>query len=98
MAYSSDKLYVATGYAGGNKVVVYNNNLSVFNANFAGSAAITTPYGIAADPQNGDIWVTDAVDFTTAGKVLRFGSNGALKNQASVSPGVNPGAIAFAAQ
>ena len=48
----------------------------------------TTPYGIAVDPSNGDVYLTDAFYNTTNGDVLCFGSDGRLrfKFEAGISP------------
>jgi len=46
-------------------------------------------YKLGINPLNGDIFITDAVDYQVKGYVLRFGSNGSLTsvNQADIIPG-----------
>lgn len=40
---------------------------------------LSIPYGINVDPNNGDVYITDAINFMDPGNVLCFGSNGKLK-------------------
>ena len=40
---------------------------------------IVYPYGISANPENGDVFVTDAKDFVTPGMLFCFGRDGNLK-------------------
>ena len=55
---------------------------------------ITIPYGIAVDPLTHDVYITDAVDFTSTGDVYCFSPNGTKKFQFEV--GINPnGAFVF---
>ena len=35
---------------------------------------LRTPYGIAVNPENGDVYLTDAYQYTTNGDVYCFGS------------------------
>ncbi|NNC95752.1 MAG: hypothetical protein HKN92_09335 [Chitinophagales bacterium] len=50
-------------------------------------------YDFSVDPSNGDIYVTDAIDFVQSGKVYRYDNNGTLIDELTV--GVNPGEIVF---
>ncbi len=54
---------------------------------------ITMPYGIAVNPENKDILLTDAKDYVSPGTLHCFGSNGKLKW--SVTTGDIPAHIAF---
>lgn len=45
----------------------------------AGKKLIEIPYGIAVDPENDDIIVTDAKDYVTPGNLYCFSPNGELK-------------------
>ena len=49
---------------------------------------ITIPYGIAVDPLTHDVYITDAVDFTSTGDVYCFNPNGVKKFQ--FEAGINP--------
>ena len=51
------------------------------------------PYGITVNPLNGDVYITDAHNFTVTGDVFCFDKNG--KKKFSFSAGLNPSAIVF---
>jgi len=75
------------------KVKVYNvKTETVTNQSFVTDAtAIKVPYGIAVDPTTGEVFVTDAVDYTNNGKLYVFDKTGKLEYD--VTTGINPGAI-----
>lgn len=50
-------------------------------------------YALAADPENGDVYVCDAIDYVQRGLLLRHNSQGELLN--SQPTGIIPGHIAF---
>lgn len=50
-------------------------------------------YGIGVDPRSGEIYVADAVDYSQAGLVRRYTSDGKLIDQFRV--GINPNGFAF---
>ena len=50
-------------------------------------------YGLAISPDNGDIYVADAGDFISNGKVLRYNKNGNLLK--SINAGICPSAMVF---
>ena len=50
-------------------------------------------YGIGVDPQTGEIYVADAVDFSQSGVVRRYTAEGVLIDQFRV--GINPNGFAF---
>lgn len=52
---------------------------------------IQTPYAIAVNPANGDVYISDAYKFTTNGDVYCFGADGRKKFQ--FEAGVNPAAV-----
>ncbi len=54
---------------------------------------IVSPYGIAIEPTTGEIFVTDAVDYFSDGKLNCYSSAGTLKW--SVTAGVSPAHFAF---
>lgn len=54
---------------------------------------IETPYNITVNPLNGDVYITDADNFTVNGDVYCFSKDG--KKKFSFSTGLNPGAIVF---
>lgn len=55
---------------------------------------IEIPYGIAVDPNNGNIYIADARDYVEAGDLYCFDKQGRLKNQIKKT-GIIPGHIAF---
>lgn len=54
---------------------------------------LKVPYGIAINPQNGDVFLTDAQNFTVNGDVYCFGQDG--KRKFSFEVGINPSVIVF---
>ncbi len=54
---------------------------------------IETPYGICVNPLNGDVYISDAFNFTVSGKVFQFDQHGVLKESYTV--GINPGHLLF---
>ncbi|MCR4964605.1 MAG: hypothetical protein K6A41_03000 [Bacteroidales bacterium] len=50
---------------------------------------IETPYGICVNPLNGDVFISDALNFTVSGKIYWFNNQGQLKQSFNV--GINPG-------
>lgn len=57
------------------------------------AAGITSPYTIAVQPANGDIFITDAMNYTSSGQIRCYNSEGRLKWYATT--GDIPGHIAF---
>lgn len=55
---------------------------------------ITATYGINVD-QNGDVWVADAGNFTTSGKVTCFNEAGVKRFAFSTAPGISPNKVIF---
>ncbi|MEQ8909681.1 MAG: hypothetical protein RIC95_10845 [Vicingaceae bacterium] len=50
-------------------------------------------YGLSVNPQNGEIYLCDAIDFQQEGVVYRYGENGSLIDQFQV--GIIPGDVYF---
>jgi len=98
-AYTNIRIFgdIAYLYGGTGTAKVYNTatNTIVRNEFVTDGTAVQTPYGINIDEQNGDVYIADAGNFTTAGKVTCFTSAGVKKFSFSVSPGVNPNKILF---
>ncbi|MBS1532873.1 MAG: YncE family protein [Bacteroidetes bacterium] len=66
------------------------------NSFISDGTAITTPYALAVDGSTGEVFVTDAKDYTSAGSIYAFDKNG--KKEYSITAGINPGKIAFLKQ
>lgn len=92
MAIQGNNIYFITS-AG--KIEVYNAlTQSVSNAGFiTDGTVITTPYCVAADGTTGEVFVTDAKDYSSNGTLYAFDKTG--KKEYSVTVGINPGKIAF---
>ena len=54
---------------------------------------LTAPYGIAVNPDNGDVYLTDAYQYTTNGDVYCFGTDGHKKF--NFEAGICPSCIVF---
>ena len=53
----------------------------VINTNFISGATLQVPYGINVNPKNGDVYLFDALDYTSTGDVYCFDKNGTKKFQ-----------------
>lgn len=92
-----DIAYLYNNYGGTGTAKVYNTaiNTVVRNEFITDATPVQTPYGLNIDEQNGDVYIADASNFTSAGKVTCFSSAGVKKFSFSVAPGVNPNKILF---
>jgi YVTN family beta-propeller protein len=92
MAIQGDNIYFISS-AG--KIVIYNaKTQTVSNSNFiSDGTVITTPYSVNGDATTGEVFVTDAKDYTSNGTLYAFDKNG--KKEYSVTVGINPGKIAL---
>ncbi len=89
-------LYHYDFYTGAMWIKVFNTHTeSVINENFiADGTTIKAPYGVKVDPTNGDVYITDAIDFKTTGDLYCFSSTGNKKFKVGV--GVCPsGSLVF---
>jgi len=78
-----------------NAIATYNaKTQSAGSANFiTDGTTIISPYAISGDPNTGEIFVTDAVDYNSNGVLYAFDKTGKKEYQLTV--GVNPGKIAL---
>ncbi|SHM04790.1 DUF5074 domain-containing protein [Mucilaginibacter sp. OK098] len=92
IAAQGDYVYYVTA---DNKIAVYNaKTQTAAQANFiTDGTVITTPYTLAADALSGEIFVTDAKDYSSNGTLYAFDKTGKLEY--SIVVGINPGKIAF---
>jgi YVTN family beta-propeller protein len=92
MAIQGDNIYFITS-AG--KIEVYNaKTQAISNPGFiTDGTVITTPYCVAADGTTGEVFVTDAKDYSSNGTLYAFDKTG--KKEYSITVGINPGKIAF---
>ena len=77
------------------KIEIYNaKSQTVSNPGFiTDGTAITTPYDVQSDASTGEVFVTDAKDYSSNGTLYAFDKTG--KKEYSVTVGINPGKIAF---
>ena len=92
IAAQGDFVYYVTA---DNKIAVYNAKTQTpAQANFiTDGTVITAPYDVAADPLTGEIFVTDAKDYSSNGELFAFDKTG--KKEYSIITGINPGKVAF---
>lgn len=94
---SGDIAYLYNNYGGTGTAKVYNTALNTIIRNefITDGTVIQTPYGLNVDEQNGDVYIADARNYTSAGIVTCFTSAGVKKFSFSVAPGVSPNTILF---
>jgi YVTN family beta-propeller protein len=76
-----------------NKVKVYNvKTEAVTNENFVtDGTGIKLPFAIAIDSITGEVFISDAIDYSSNGELFAFDKDG--KKEYSITTGINPGAI-----
>lgn len=89
--------YFYNNYGGAGTAKVFNTatNSVIRNEFITDGTVIGVPYGINVNPANGDVYIADAVDYVSPGKIVCFNSAGVKKFSFSVAPGVNPNKILF---
>ncbi len=92
MAIQGDNIYFITS---ANKIEVYNaKSQSVTSSSFiTDGTTIKAPYAVTADGSTGEVFVTDAKDYSSNGSLYAFSSAGKLEY--SITVGINPGRIAL---
>lgn len=83
--------------------LIYNDGNLIYQMDITAASApaqhwleateVTSPYGLAVDKSNGDLYITDALNFFTEGKVYIYGTDGSLKN--SFAAGISPTDVVF---
>ena len=89
--------YFFNNYGGAGTARVYNTDTNTdIRAEFiTDGTVITTPYSVSVDEQNGDVYITDAKNYVSAGAVTCFDKDGKKKFTFSVAPGVSPNKVLF---
>jgi YVTN family beta-propeller protein len=97
---SGNKLYATGGYGTPEKLVVFNtNDLSIADGHFIkDGTSITSTYGLNIDDETGDVYITDAKDYTSPGEVFCFDKNGTKKFSFSTTPGISPNTVVLVKQ
>jgi YVTN family beta-propeller protein len=92
MAANGDFVYYVTA---DNKIAVYNaKTQAAAQANFiTDGTVITTPYAISVDEISGEVFISDAKDYSSNGTLYAFDKTG--KKEYSITTGINPGRITF---
>jgi YVTN family beta-propeller protein len=92
MGGAGDYIYYATA---DNKIALYDaKTQTAIRANFiTDGTVITAPYAITADNTTGEVFVADAVDYSSNGVLYAFDKTGKKEYQLMV--GIDPGSIAF---
>ncbi|MFT3935809.1 MAG: hypothetical protein QM726_19430 [Chitinophagaceae bacterium] len=100
MRYYNGFLYATGGYLGSPNVRALNTtDFTAAKSNFVtDGTVIKVPYGISVDSDNGDVYVTDAINYSSAGMVYCFDKTGKKKFSFSVAPGINPNTVAIIKQ
>ena len=90
--YYNNSLLITAGALGLPNVGVLNtDSLQPTRLSFVvDGTSITNPYGLDIDPTTGDVYVGDAKDYISAGKVFCFDKNGNAKFAFSTAPGITP--------
>jgi YVTN family beta-propeller protein len=91
IAINGDYAYL-TDYSG---VQLFNvKTEAIEKTNFiTDGTTLTTPYSVTADAVTGEVFITDAKDYSSNGEVFCFDQNGTKKY--SLVTGINPGGVAF---
>ena len=92
---AGDIAYLYGGSTGTAKVYNTATNTVVRNEFITDGTSVQTAYGVNVDEVSGDVYIADALNFVSSGKVTCFTSAGVKKFTFSVSPGVNPNKILF---
>ena len=90
--YYNGNLYVTGGYLGSPFVrELSTTDFSAVKSNFiSDGTSITTPYSLDIDNETGDVYVSDAKDYSSAGEVFCFDKTGTKKFSFSTSPTASP--------
>lgn len=92
MRFHNGFLYTTGGYLGGAVVSKLNTaTLTPEGTSFIkDGTTITTPYSLDIDTDNGDVYVTDAKNYTSSGEVFCFDKDGKKKFSFMTTPGITP--------
>lgn len=93
--YFNNLLYATGGYLGSPFVrTLSTTDFKQTSSNFVtDGTTIKVPYGLNIDGDSGDVYVTDAVDYSSSGQVYCFDKTGKKKFSFSVAPGVSPNTV-----
>ncbi|MEO6914555.1 MAG: hypothetical protein ABI151_02010, partial [Chitinophagaceae bacterium] len=100
LRYYDGLLYATGGYLGSSKLrALSTTDFAQTRADFiTDGTVLTKPYGLNIDNATGDVYLTDAKNYTSSGEVFCFDKTGKKKFSFSVSPGVSPNTVAIVKQ
>lgn len=85
------------------KSLVYGNGNSIYKISIAATEAPSEPwievddlqtmYALDINPENGDVYIGDALDYSSPGKIYVYHSNGSFKE--TFESGINPTQVIF---
>ena len=94
--YKGSLYAIAGSYPAYNVRTLSTTDFSATSSNFiTDGTTITTPYSLNIDETTGDVYVGDAMDYSSPGQVFCFDKNGKKKFSFSVAPGLNPNTVVF---
>ncbi len=91
----NNQLLVTGGYLGTAKVRLLNTTDFAATNFVTDGTAITNPYSVNVNEDNGDVYVTDAKNYSISGEVFRFDKTGKKISSFTTSPGVSPNKVVF---
>lgn len=81
-------------YPAPNTIKVLNPSTGVIGSDFiSGATAVTTPYHLTINPFNEDVFIGDANNYGTEGKIVAYSTSGLYKFE--FKTGANPQAVVF---
>ena len=89
MSPAGDRLYFID-YTNGGKLFAMETNAASLPASPWSNKSF---YGLGVDPQTGEVFATDPVDYASQGKIFRFSAAGVLMD--SLAAGLVPGGVVF---
>ncbi|HTC00496.1 MAG TPA: DUF5074 domain-containing protein [Ferruginibacter sp.] len=99
--YYNNLLYVTPAYGttAASVRTLNTTNFSTVSASFiTDGTVIVSPYGLDIDPTTGNVYVDDAIDYVSSGKVFCFDQTGKKKFSFSVTPGISPSKVVLISQ
>lgn len=95
--YYNNKLYVTGDYLGlFSTEVLSTTDLSVLSTSFVSDGTtVEAAYGLDIDDSTGNVYISDAKDYTSPGEVFCFDNTGKKKFSFSVAPTPSPIKVAF---
>ena len=94
ICFYNNQLYGIGGY-GDSRIRIFNTKDFTATNFITDGTVINIPYGVNVDESNGDVYITDAIDYKSPGIVYCFDKTGKKKFSFSVAPGISPDKVVF---